>query len=73
MRAEGYRERKETVGRWEIRVVSYKVGDEWIATVDNVSPGANIAGASGKTREEAENKALERAKERLAATRTLTV
>jgi hypothetical protein len=69
MKPEEYKERKETVGRWEIHVVSYRLGDEWICTVDNVSPGANVARATGATREEAEKKALDRARDRLASTR----
>jgi hypothetical protein len=73
MKVEEYREWREEIGRWQIHVVSYRLGDEWICTVDNVSPGANIAGATGATREEAEKKALERARERLAATRVMSV
>lgn len=63
------RERKEWVGRWEIHIVSYRLDKVWICTVDNVSPGANIARATGKTREEAEERAMGKAKERLAQTR----
>lgn len=69
MKPEQHQEHKEKVGRWTIPVVSYKLGKEWICTVDNVSPGANIARATGATREEAESKAVGKAKERLAETR----
>lgn len=70
MKAEEHRERKEQIGRWPINVVSYRIGTEWICTVDNVSPGANIARATGTSRDEAERQAIEKAKERVAQTRT---
>ncbi len=73
MKAEEHQERNEQFGRWQIHIVSYKFDEKWICTVDNVSPGANVASATGATREEAEKKALERAKERLAATRVTAV
>jgi hypothetical protein len=62
-------EHKERVGRWEIHIVGYRLDKEWVCTVDNVSPGANIARATGKTREETEELAVGKAKERLAQTR----
>jgi dsRNA-specific ribonuclease len=73
MKAEQYHERNEQVGRWQIHIVSYKFDDKWVCTVDNVSPGANVASATAASREEAEKKAIERAKERLAATRVVPV
>ncbi len=69
MKAEEHQERREKLERWEVHIVSYKLGDQWTCTVDNVSPGANVARATGLTREEAEKKALDKAKERLAQTR----
>jgi hypothetical protein len=54
---------------WRVRLCSYRLGDEYHCTADNVEPGANIARARGATREEAERSALERAGERLATTR----
>jgi len=69
--ATDYQERKESVPPFEIHIVSYQLGDTFHCTVDNVSPGAVIARAEGKTREEAEKIAVTRAKELLAKTRII--
>jgi len=71
MNIEGYSRRQEQVGRWKVNIVSYKLGDQYYCTVDNVEPGATLARGQGSTREEAEKKALERAKELLAKTRVV--
>ena len=73
MRAEDYQERKVQVAGWEVNLSSYKSGDTWHCKADNVSPGAALARTSGVTREEAEQKALQRAEELLARTRRHTV
>lgn len=66
------RERIEGSGPWKIRIVSYRLGDRYYCAVDNVDPGAVLARASGQTREEAEAKALEEGRAKLARTRILT-
>jgi len=71
MNIEGYSRRQQQVGRWKVNIVSYKLGDQYYCTVDNVEPGATLARGQGSTREEAEKKALERAKELLAKTRVV--
>ena len=71
MKAAKYSKRQEQVGRWKVNIVSYKLGDQYYCTVDNVEPGATLARGQGSTREEAEKKALERAKELLAKTRVV--
>ena len=65
MKIEEYEERKVAVDVWEVNLTSYRLGAEWHAKADNVSPGAGLARASGATREEAESKALKRAEEML--------
>ena len=70
-RAQNHSERKEKVPPFEIRVTSYRLGTEWHCSVDNVSPGAVIARASGKTREEAERTAVTKAKEYIGKTRII--
>ena len=65
MKVEEYGERKLTVGGWEVNLTSYRLGTEWHAKADNVSPGASLARTTGATREEAEGKALKRAEELL--------
>ena len=62
-------ERTLELAGWPVRVRSHRLGDTYFAAVDNVDPGARIARGIGATREEAEAIALERAEERLAATR----
>lgn len=69
LRPEERRERIEEVGDWKIRVTSYRLGDVWHATVDNVDPGAVIARVSAKSRGEAESTAVRRAGQRVAGTK----
>ena len=52
----------ESVGKWQIRIKSYQLADEYVCSVDNVDPGAVIAYATAATREEAERKAVASAK-----------
>lgn len=68
-KAEDYQTRIEPVGRFQIRVTSYRLGDEYVCVVDNVDPGANVARASAPTREAAESQAVEKARKRVAATK----
>jgi 3-mercaptopyruvate sulfurtransferase SseA len=67
-RVEGYQERKIELHNWPVQVISYKLGGLFHAKADNVSPGANLARATGGTREEAEQLVLARAGELLART-----
>jgi hypothetical protein len=69
MKPQNYSKRKVQVAGWEANVTTYQLGDRWYCTVDNVSPGAWITKTEGASREEAEQKALERAAELLAKTR----
>lgn len=72
MRAEEYRERKTEAAGWPVNITSYRIGAEWHAKADNVSPGASLARATGSTREEAEERVMERARELLGRTRRAT-
>jgi hypothetical protein len=56
---EDLRIRKETLGRWPIRITSYQLGRQFICTVDNVDPGAVIARAQAADRQTAEKQALQ--------------
>ena len=69
MKPEQYSERKVEVDGWEVRLTSYRLGEQFHCTADNVSPGANLARVVGNSREDAEQKALARAKELLARTK----
>jgi len=65
MKIEDYQERKVAVDGWEVNLTSYRLGSEWHAKADNVSPGATLCRTTGASREEAEDRALKRAEELL--------
>ena len=69
MRAEDYTERTETIDTWPVHIVTYRVGDTYYCTIDNVDPGARFARAGGASREDAERAALEKARKYLGQTR----
>ena len=69
MKAEEYTERRETIDTWPIHIVTYRIGDKYYCTIDNVDPGARFARAEGPARDEVERKALEKAKKYLGQTR----
>ena len=69
MKAENYQERKVEVEGWPVNLSSYQAGGIFHCKADNISPGACLARTKGATREEAEEKALARARELLARTR----
>ena len=58
--------RTESIGKWTVRIRSYQLGDVYICTVDNVSPGAVIARSTAATRADAESKALAEAQAAMA-------
>jgi hypothetical protein len=69
MKPEEYSRRQEEVGRWKINIISFRLGDRYYCTVDNVEPGAWLARSEGATREDAERTAIEKATARLSRTR----
>ena len=69
LKPEDYKTRVESAGDWRLRVTSYKLGDKFICTVDNFDPGATLARAEAKTRQEAESAALEKARHMVGKTR----
>jgi hypothetical protein len=69
MKPEEYKEASFELAGWAVHMTSYKLGEKYIAKIDNVSPGAQIARAEGATREEAESKATEDAQRRLQRTK----
>ena len=72
MKAEEYAKRRQQVGEWPVEIETYKLGDVFYCTINNVDPGARFARAEGWTREEAESKALQKAERYLAQTRRFT-
>ena len=69
MKAEDYERRRQELGGWIVEVETYKLGDVYYCTINNVDPGARFARAEGPTREEAERQALEKAERHLKQTR----
>jgi len=69
MKVEEYSERHVDVEPWQVKLTSYRLGSVYHAKADNVSPGAALARATGATRQEAEQKALDRARQLLSRTR----
>jgi hypothetical protein len=69
MKAEDYTERHSEIDGWKVHIVTYRIGDRYYCTIDNVDPGARFARAEGATREDAERVALEKARKYLAQTR----
>ena len=53
---------------WQVNLTTYKLGDKWHTKADNVSPGAALARIVADTREDAEARALARARELLSRT-----
>jgi hypothetical protein len=70
LKPEEYQERTEPVPPFQIHIASDRLGAAYHCSVDNVDPGAVVARSEGPTREQAELKAITRAKERLAHTRS---
>jgi hypothetical protein len=54
---------------WPVIVESYRLGDVYHCTIYNADPGARITRADGSTRNEAEQKAIEKATRYLGQTR----
>ena len=69
MKAEDYTERNEDIGGWPVHIVTYRIGDKYYCSIDNVDPGARFARAEGATREDVEREALEKAQRYLSQTR----
>jgi hypothetical protein len=69
MKPEDYSERQVDVEGWQVNLTTYKLGEVYHSKADNVSPGASLARTTGATREEAEQEALDRARQLLSRTR----
>jgi hypothetical protein len=68
MKPEDYAERVVEIDGWPVNLTSYRFGDMFHCKADNVSPGAWLAREAGGTREAAEQKALDRARQLLSRT-----
>lgn len=66
MKTEEYREKKEQLSGWPVKIVSYKLGDLYHVSIHNEEPGAWIAKGEGPSLAEAEATARKEAAELLA-------
>jgi hypothetical protein len=73
MNVENYAERKIEIDGWPVNLTSYQIGEVFHCKADNVSPGAALARTTGATQQEAEDKAISRAKELLGRTKRRAV
>jgi hypothetical protein len=69
MKVENHSERRIEIDGWPVNLTSYQIGETFHCKADNVSPGAALARTTGATRQEAEDKAIARAKELLGRTK----
>ena len=69
MKPEHFSERLVDVDGWQVNLTTYLLGGKWHTKADNVSPGASLARIVADTREDAESRALARAKELLSRTK----
>jgi hypothetical protein len=69
MNVEDYSERRIEIDGWPVNLTRYRIGAMFHCKADNVSPGAALARATGTTQQEAEDRAIGRAKELLGRTK----
>jgi hypothetical protein len=69
MKVEEFGERSLQLAGWDVHLTTYKLGNVYHCKADNVSPGAALARTTGATRDEAEQRAIERAEQLLSRTR----
>jgi hypothetical protein len=69
MKPQDYSTRTIELAGWPISIETYKLGEVYHCTIASVDPGARFARADGQTKEEAEDRALEKASRYLAQTR----
>ena len=69
MKPEHYSERQVEIDGWQVNLTTYQLDGKWHCKADNVSPGASLARIVAGTREEAEERAMGRAKELLSRTK----
>jgi hypothetical protein len=71
LRAQEYDAHAETLQGWPVRIISYRIGGTFFASIESADPGAAIARAQGSTRAEATELARRKAAARLDQTRRM--
>jgi hypothetical protein len=69
MKPEDYSRRQIELVTWAVSIETYRLGEVYHCTIASVDPGARFARADGSTKDEAEQKAIEKATRYLAQTR----
>ena len=73
MKPENYSRRQQELAGWAVTIETYKLGDVYYCSIANVDPGARFARADGDTKQEAEDRAMQKATKYLAQTRRFDV
>ena len=73
MKPTEYSEKILQLAGWPVRLTSYRLGDNYYCKADNVDPGACLTRTEGATKEEAEEKAKNRAEKYLSKTRRFSI
>ena len=66
MKAEEYKERKEQLSGWPVKIISYRLGSVYHVSIHNEEPGAWITKGEGGSLSDAEAKARTEAADLLA-------
>jgi hypothetical protein len=69
LRAQEYETHEQVLHGWTVRVITYRIGELYFASLESKDPGAPIARAQGKTRAEVLGIVQQKASDRLARTR----
>lgn len=69
MRAEGFSRTARDLAGWAVEVESYRAGDTFYCTISSADAGARFARGQGRSRDEAERAAIEKAERWLGQTR----
>jgi hypothetical protein len=73
VKPEEYSRRQQELAGWAVTIETYRLGDVFYCAIANVDPGARFARADGDTKQEAEERAIEKATKYLAQTRRFGV
>jgi hypothetical protein len=73
VKPEDHSRRQQELSSWGVTIETYKLGEVYHCTIYNVDPGARFARADGATKQEAEDRAIEKATKYLAQTRKFEV
>lgn len=69
VKSEQFQERQIDIEGWPVKLISYRVGEQYVCQADNVSPGACLARFAAGTPAEAESQAISKARHLLRKTK----